>query len=75
MSKRSVTELQPVPEDGQAYLKASGSGSKREAVNPDEMGEFEDAWEDDIESDEEDVNKTAEHNDGVCRESIYIYLS
>ncbi|KZP25414.1 glutamate-rich WD repeat containing [Athelia psychrophila] len=65
MSKRSLTELQSVPEDGQAYLKASGSGTKREAVNPDDMGEFEDAWEDEIESEEEIVDGGGEDDDGM----------
>jgi ribosome assembly protein RRB1 len=61
MSKRSATELQNASQnDGQAYLKASGSGSKRENVGNGEMGEFEDAWEDEIESDEEVVDTEAD---------------
>ncbi|KAJ6504386.1 WD40-repeat-containing domain protein [Mycena vulgaris] len=55
MSKRSATELlTPVTTTGQPFTKASGSGSKRDNVAPDDMGEFEDAWEDEIESDEDD---------------------
>lgn len=53
MSKRSATETISETNEGQAYAKIPGSGSRREpAVNP-EMGEFEDAWEDEIESDED----------------------
>ena len=68
MSKRSATELQTISKtDGQAYLKASGSGAKRDNVGDDEMGEFEDAWEDDIESDEEVVDaEPVEGEDGSC---------
>lgn len=51
MSKRTATQLQST-NDGQPYAKASRSGSKREAIPEDEMGEFEDAWEDEIEEDE-----------------------
>ncbi|KAJ7651715.1 glutamate-rich WD repeat-containing protein [Mycena polygramma] len=67
MSKRSATELlTPATTAGQPYAKASGSGSKRENVASDEMGEFEDAWEDEIESDEEVVNaEAAEDSDGM----------
>lgn len=67
MSKRSATELlQTSTIDGKAFAKASGSGAKREAVPNDEMGEFEDAWEDDIESDEDVVDAEAgEGEDGA----------
>lgn len=73
MSKRSATEQHK--NEGQAFQKASGSGAKREKVNADEMGEFEDAWEDEIESDEE--AQVCEGNgeqdpDGIVKsESIY----
>jgi ribosome assembly protein RRB1 len=58
--------------DGQAFLKASGSGAKRETIT-DEMGEFEDAWEDEIESDEEVVDAEAgDKEDGTPQiQSIY----
>ncbi|KAF8215975.1 WD40-repeat-containing domain protein [Mycena galopus ATCC 62051] len=60
MSKRSATELlTPATTAGQPFAKASGSGSKRDNVAPEEMGEFEDAWEDEIESDEEVVDAEA----------------
>lgn len=67
MSKRSATELlNPATTAGQAFTKASGSGSKRDNVAPDDMGEFEDAWEDEIESDEEVVDaRDGEDEDGL----------
>ena len=67
MSKRSVTEVVTnTSNDGQAYPKASGSGDKRSAVTQDEMGEFEDAWEDEVESDEDVVDANAkEGEDGA----------
>jgi ribosome assembly protein RRB1 len=66
MSKRSVTELQTTSvDDGQAYLKASGSGAKRENIGNNEMGEFEDAWEDEIESDEEVMDRDGDDGDGT----------
>jgi ribosome assembly protein RRB1 len=62
MSKRSATE---VVTEGQPYAKASSSGVRREPAAEDEMGEFEDAWEDEIESDEEVVDaEAAEREDG-----------
>lgn len=54
MSKRSADPIQG-SHSGEPFPKASTSGSKRE-INVEEMGEFEDAWEDEIESDEEIVN-------------------
>ncbi|KAK7463892.1 Ribosome assembly protein rrb1 [Stygiomarasmius scandens] len=61
MSKRSATE---VVSEGQAFAKASSSGAKREPVS--ENLEFEDAWEDEIESDEEVVDaEAAEREDGM----------
>jgi hypothetical protein len=67
MSKRSATELlTPVTTAGQPFTKASGSGSKRDNVLPDDMGEFEDAWEDEIESDEDAVDAEAgQDEDGL----------
>lgn len=56
MSKRSVTEVH-TSTDGQAYPKVSSAGNRRETKDgTEEMGEFEDAWEDEIESDEEVVD-------------------
>jgi ribosome assembly protein RRB1 len=53
MSKRSITET--ATSSGQPRAKAPVGGAKRE-VPLEEMGEFEDAWEDEIESDEEVVD-------------------
>ncbi|THH06342.1 hypothetical protein EW145_g4146 [Phellinidium pouzarii] len=58
MSKRSVTELQSSSTHGQSFSKVSSSGARRPSgVDTSEMGEFEDAWEDDIESDEDVVDR------------------
>lgn len=65
MSKRIADPTTHLSE-GQAFAKASPSGSKRDnaaAAAQDEMGEFEDAWEDEIESDEEVVD-AAEGGEG-----------
>ncbi|KAH7885979.1 WD40-repeat-containing domain protein [Phlebopus sp. FC_14] len=51
---------------GQAYAKAApGSTVKRSGPLLDEMGEFEDAWEDEIESDEDAVDGEAGGVDGM----------
>lgn len=63
MSKRSATEVATQNEHGQPFLKASGSGLKREVQANDEMGEFEDAWEDEIESDEDVVDGGEQDDD------------
>jgi len=65
MSKRSATELETSAKTGEPFSKASGIGQKRENVIPDEMGEFEDAWEDEIESDEEVIDAEAQNEDGA----------
>ncbi|KAF9527739.1 glutamate-rich WD repeat-containing protein [Crepidotus variabilis] len=54
-ANETLTEVQP-------YNKAPASSSKRDAPKPDEMGEFEDAWEDELESDEE-TPELKEEND------------
>jgi ribosome assembly protein RRB1 len=55
MSKRTATEVQTSStSDGQPFSKASRSGSKRETIQEDEMGDFEDPWEDEIEEEEID---------------------
>jgi hypothetical protein len=58
MPKRAAADARPGPE------KASrgASGQTREKPPEDEMGEFEDAWEDEIEGDDDD----AAQSDGVC---------
>ena len=61
MSKRSATDAQ----DGQPFQKTSVGGSKRDMPAVDVMGEFEDAWEDEIESDQEvaDANEDEEKDE------------
>ncbi|KAF8846180.1 WD40 repeat-like protein [Paxillus ammoniavirescens] len=59
MSKRSATDIHNQPAYGQAYQKAAISSAKRDDPTVDEMGEFEDAWEDEIESDEDPVDREA----------------
>ncbi|KAF8632940.1 hypothetical protein AX15_001547 [Amanita polypyramis BW_CC] len=57
MSKRSATELAPsAVQEGKPLNKAHGAGPRRESVLANEMGEFEDAWEDELESDEDVVD-------------------
>lgn len=58
MPKRAAADARPGPE------KASrgASGQTREKPPEDEIGEFEDAWEDEIEGDDDD----AAQSDGVC---------
>jgi ribosome assembly protein RRB1 len=75
MSKRTATEVQTsFQNEGQAFPKASGSKPRREAAGDGEMGEFEDAWEDEIESDEEVVDaEAAEDEDGASLYAIYLY--
>jgi ribosome assembly protein RRB1 len=51
------------------YLKAQAGAAKRDAEALDEMGEFEDAWEDEIESDEDAVDGD---EDGVQLALIHV---
>lgn len=53
--------------DGQPFPKAHSNANKREAGADNEMGEFEDAWEDEVESDEEIVDAGAQDEDGALR--------
>lgn len=57
MSKRSASDRTT---DGQAFAKASGSGAKRDEIEVNDIGEFEDAWEDEIESEDDAVDGEAE---------------
>jgi ribosome assembly protein RRB1 len=68
MSKRTAAELQHhAIQAGQSYSKVSAGGEKRENAATDEIGEFEDAWEDELESDEDVVDAEAEEReDGAC---------
>ncbi|KAF9244508.1 WD40-repeat-containing domain protein [Melanogaster broomeanus] len=64
----SATDTVTQPSDGQAYAKAPVSSAKRDDPTGHEMGEFEDAWEDEIESDEDAVDgeaNKAEDGDGM----------
>lgn len=72
MSKRAAT-TESGNLDGQSFTKARASGkdglasSKRPSLPPDtneEMGEFEDEWEDDLESDEGVVDRAADELGG-----------
>jgi ribosome assembly protein RRB1 len=73
MVKRNATEVEAESSSdarGQAYSKVgkAGTTSTKRASNAgleDEMGEFEDDWEDDIESDEDVVDRAAEELDGL----------
>ncbi|KAH9913338.1 glutamate-rich WD repeat containing [Epithele typhae] len=57
MSKRSATEIQAPPGSHEGSRKTPRSVSKQKDVSmEDEMGEFEDGWEDEYESDEEVVD-------------------
>ena len=52
MSKRSHTQLHTATDpDGQPFQKTRSSGVRRQSVT-DDMGEFEDAWEDEIEDED-----------------------
>ena len=48
----------------QPFSKIPATGIRRETHSIDEMGEFEDAWEDEIESDQEVVDADEEREDG-----------
>ncbi|KAM6498493.1 WD40-repeat-containing domain protein [Amanita muscaria] len=68
MSKRSVTEVVSSDvQEGKPLSKVHGVGQRREDILPNEMGEFEDAWEDEVESDEEvvDAGENEEQEDGM----------
>ncbi|KAJ3786120.1 WD40-repeat-containing domain protein [Lentinula aff. detonsa] len=69
MSKRSVTEVVSTA-DGQAFSKVSGSGVRRVATTEDGMGEFEDAWEDEIEEDEDVVDAEGLQEDGMDLDEV-----
>jgi len=65
MSKRSAADGQT---EGQAYPKVFGSAPRRNDV-VDEIGEFEDAWEDEIEDEEPVDGEVGQGEDGTrtCR--------
>jgi ribosome assembly protein RRB1 len=63
MPKRAAVDARPGPEKASRSI----SGQAREKPAQDEMGEFEDAWEDDI----EDEDAAAQGGDGA----LWIYCS
>lgn len=65
MSKRSITEVQPTSHHGQPFQKVSVGAAKREDIALEEMGEFEDAWEDEVDSEEEVIEGNDNTNDGT----------
>ena len=67
MSKRTATEVQfASSSNSDEHRKAHrASGSKLEKTHDEEMGEFEDGWEDEFESDEEVVDAEAGNEEGA----------
>ncbi|KAG6862167.1 hypothetical protein C0995_004249 [Termitomyces sp. Mi166 len=67
MSKRSATEVSEIAsKSARTGQSETGPSSKHEDTNMDDMGEFEDAWEDEIESDDEVVDAEAgDREDGM----------
>ena len=63
MSKRTAADPLVTSSEGQAFTKVPPSQPKREQVENSEIGEFEDAWEDEIESDEEVVDGGTEDSE------------
>lgn len=69
MSKRSADGQA----EGQAYAKTLGYAQKRDNT-ADDMGEFEDPWEDDLESDEEPLNEEAGGDEDGTRRCRYTFF-
>lgn len=69
MSKRTATELQSASTttDNEPRKTPRASGSKPEKTHDEGMGEFEDGWEDEFESDEEIVEGKDGENEGTSR--------
>lgn len=67
MSKRTATGLDdPAAKNARTDRNATTGAARRDNVDMDEMGEFEDAWEDEIDSDEEVVDaEVGEREDGA----------
>ena len=70
MSKRSATELQSASTADSHERKRHARGSTLEKLPENEIGEFEDHWEDEYESDEEVVD--AAEKDG--EDGMYVSL-
>ena len=76
MPKRAADQVAHGSQPGQPFSKASTSGAKRDPA-VEEMGEFEDAWEDEIESDDEVVvvgDEEGNSEDGVFLLDIHGHL-
>ena len=66
MAKRTGTEAQTAStSDGPEAKRPFGAQAQQNGAE-NEMGEFEDQWEDELESDEEVVDADAEAEDGTC---------
>lgn len=76
MPKRPATEQRALPSKSHAPGHGERPQPRRQSgVNgTDEMGEFEDAWEDEIESDEGGSDKQAEGGTGEDGKSSLVYL-
>ena len=65
MSKRSHTQLHATADaDGQPLHKTRSAGGRRQSVT-DDMGDFEDAWEDEIEHEDLPPDPTNDPDDGL----------
>ena len=64
MPKRTASDALLNGQADQPFNKMPATGIRRETHSIDEMGEFEDAWEDEIESDQEVVDVDEEREDG-----------
>ena len=73
MPKRTASDALLNGQTDQLFNKMPATGIRRETHSIDEMGEFEDAWEDEIESDEEVVDVDEEREDGGCASFICKY--
>lgn len=74
MAKRTATESANAEDESQKFPRASGSGIPRDTHTNGEMGEFEDAFEDEIESDEDVVDADGDNNDGENDGEPYLDL-
>ena len=73
MPKRTANDALLNVQADQPFNKMPATGIRRETLSIDEMGEFEDAWEDEIESDQEVVDDEKEREDGGCTSSTCKY--
>ena len=75
MSKRTATELQTtsVTQEYEPRKTPRASGSKQqEKIPDDDMGEFEDGWEDEFESDEEIVEEKNGGTEGTSHQHVLV---